>query len=292
MGRRVKRQSQQQEPAAGSREAVTKAATAGHRHRMAPQDRERLILDNAFRFFAERGLAGETRELARRLGVTQSLIYRYFPSKDVLIERVYEKWFAEYWNPAWADWIGERRVSLEERLLAFYRDYVRLLPQLRMGQAVRFLRSRRAAASRPLRRRATAKRFFRASPASCATITACPALDEIPLTEFEHDLIWALHATQFYIGQRRWLFGLSTPRDVQRGHGDARARLRHQRAGADQSASRQPQNQAAGQRLTMAEGLWLRWAAFLRDAESTGAGARAELARAGGRMRRAAPHAR
>jgi hypothetical protein len=41
-----------------------------------------------------------------------------------------------------------------------------------------------------------------------------PGFDEIPLTEFEHDLLWTLHAAQFYVGQRRWLFGLSTPVDV------------------------------------------------------------------------------
>src|SRR6185437_4207297 len=127
MGRRVKRQSQQQEANTGSRDTVTKAATPRPRHRMAPQDRERLILDNALRFFAERGLAGETRELARRLGVTQSLIYRYFPSKDVLIDRVYQRWFVEYWNPQWAEWIGDRRQNLQERLLTFYTDYVRTM---------------------------------------------------------------------------------------------------------------------------------------------------------------------
>jgi hypothetical protein len=34
------------------------------------------------------------------------------------------------------------------------------------------------------------------------------------MTEFEHDQIWALHATQYYIGQRRWLFNLATPSEV------------------------------------------------------------------------------
>src|SRR5690349_11955890 len=113
----VPRQSQQAESAAEMRTAASEAPSGRSRHRMAPQDRERLILENAYRFFAERGLGGETRELARRLGVTQSLIYRYFPSKTVLIDRVYDKWFTEYWNPAWADWISERRLNLEERLL-------------------------------------------------------------------------------------------------------------------------------------------------------------------------------
>ena len=211
--RHVRRQSQQAEAEAEPRKAVTKPGTGRSRHRMAPQDRERLILDNAYRFFAERGLAGETRELARRLGVTQSLIYRYFPSKDVLIDRVYEKWFSEYWNPAWADWISERRLNLEERLLAFYRDYVRLVHNYEwvrlfafsgldgLQHHVRFVARNR-------------KEIFPHIARELRHDHGLPAFDEIPLTEFEHDLIWSLHATQFYFGQRRWLFGLSTARDV------------------------------------------------------------------------------
>src|SRR5215469_822670 len=211
--RHVKRQSQQPATRTEARTAVTKTGTARPRHRMAPHDRERLILDNAFRFFAERGLAGETRELARRLGVTQSLIYRYFPSKDVLIERVYQKWFTEYWNPAWAEWISERRLSLEERLLAFYRDYVRLCHNYEwvrlfafsgldgLPHHVRFVARNR-------------KEIFPHIACELRRDHGMPNFDEIPLTEFEHDVIWSLHATQFYVGQRRWLFGLSTPRDV------------------------------------------------------------------------------
>jgi AcrR family transcriptional regulator len=177
---------------------------------MAPQDRERLILDNALRFFAERGLAGETRELARRLGVTQSLIYRYFPSKDVLIERVYEKWFNEYWNPAWADWISERRVSLEERLLAFYRDYVRLVHTYEWVRLFAFSgidglqhHVRYVARNRT--------EIFPRIAGELRHDHGMPGFDEIPLTEFEHDQIWLLHATQFYLGQRRWMFGLAAP---------------------------------------------------------------------------------
>jgi len=213
MGRRVKRQSQQQEANTGSRDTVTKAATPRPRHRMAPQDRERLILDNALRFFAERGLAGETRELARRLGVTQSLIYRYFPSKDVLIERVYEKWFNESWNPAWTEWISERRLSLEERLLAFYRDYVRLVHTYEWVRLFAFsgLDGLPHHVRYVMRNR---EHIFPRIAGELRHDHGLPGLDELPMTEFEHDQIWALHATQFYIGQRRWLFGLATPRDV------------------------------------------------------------------------------
>lgn len=183
------------------------------RHRMAPQDRERLILDNAIRFFAERGLAGETRELARRLGVTQSLIYRYFPSKDVLIERVYDKWFAEYWNPAWAEWIQDRRRGLEHRLLAFYRDYARIMYNYEWVRLFAFS----GLDGLPHHQRFVDRNRTELFPHIASELrhdAGLPSFGEIPLTDFEHEQIWAMHAIQFYIGQRRWLFGLSTPSDI------------------------------------------------------------------------------
>jgi AcrR family transcriptional regulator len=52
------------------------------RTRLPRDTREQLIVKEAVRFFAEFGFGGRTRELARRLGVTQPLLYRYFPSID------------------------------------------------------------------------------------------------------------------------------------------------------------------------------------------------------------------
>ncbi|MEP4193996.1 MAG: helix-turn-helix domain-containing protein, partial [Sneathiella sp.] len=61
------------------------------RKRMSPGSRETLIVEEAITFFAEHGLEGKTRDLAKRLGITQPLLYRYFPSKEKLIERVYQE---------------------------------------------------------------------------------------------------------------------------------------------------------------------------------------------------------
>jgi AcrR family transcriptional regulator len=210
---RVTRQIKQQQSGATSRDTSPAAVTPKPRHRMAPQDRERFILDNAMRFFAERGLAGETRELARRLGVTQSLIYRYFPSKDALIDRVYQKWFDDYWNPDWTGWIDDRRRSLEDRLLDFYRDYARVMHKYEWVRLFAFSGLDRL----PHHVRFVARNREEIFPHIAGELRhdhGMPSLDEIPLTEFEHEQIWAMHATQFYVGQRRWLFGLPTPADI------------------------------------------------------------------------------
>ena len=90
------------------------------RTRLSPQTRERMILDAAIDFFAEEGFRAETRGLAKRLGVSQSLIYRYFGSKENLIERVYEKTFLSRWNPAWEETLADRSRPLRERLEEYH----------------------------------------------------------------------------------------------------------------------------------------------------------------------------
>lgn len=55
--------------------------SAPKRRNMRAADRERAIVDEAIRFFAERGFEGQTRELAKRMGITHSAIYRHFPAR-------------------------------------------------------------------------------------------------------------------------------------------------------------------------------------------------------------------
>ncbi len=97
------------------------------RRRLPPAERRQQIVDEAVRFFAEVGLEGNTRELARRLGVTQSLIFNYFATKDELIEAVYEKVYIGRLSPDWPERLTDRSVPLRQRLLAFYSEYSALI---------------------------------------------------------------------------------------------------------------------------------------------------------------------
>src|SRR5690606_35631119 len=91
---------------------------------MSPEERERMILKGAMQFFAERGFAADTRELARGLGVSQSLIYKYFNNKRELLERVYEETFVTRWKEEWEPLLRDRSLPFEQRLRQFYLDYV------------------------------------------------------------------------------------------------------------------------------------------------------------------------
>ncbi len=98
------------------------AAKPRRRNLRAPE-REQIILDEAVRFFAERGFEGQTRELAKRLGISHPAIYRHFPSKEALIERVYEHVYLSRWDPSWGSLIRDRSQTLEARLIQFYLEY-------------------------------------------------------------------------------------------------------------------------------------------------------------------------
>jgi hypothetical protein len=67
-----------------------RVSAAPARRRLSPEDRRNRIVEGAVAYFSEVGLEGTTRELSRRLGVTQSLLFNYFSTKADLIEAVYQ----------------------------------------------------------------------------------------------------------------------------------------------------------------------------------------------------------
>jgi AcrR family transcriptional regulator len=193
--------------------ASPRAAQRKARRRLPPDQRERLIADAAVRFFAERGFSGQTRELARRLGITQPLLYRYFPSKDALIERVYREVFIDQWNPEWPRWLADRSVPLKERLIRFYQAYGRMVLRPEWIRLFLFAGLRgldlNARFLEMLR-----ERVFARVIAELRHARGLPSFAEVPMTETEVELIWSLHAGIFYIGTRRWIYGLDVPRDT------------------------------------------------------------------------------
>lgn len=92
--------------------------------RLSPSDRESMILDAAMDFFTENGFTAQTRDLAKRIGISQGLIFRYFGTKEVLVEKVYQRVFLSRWSPTWVDILRDRRHPLRQRLKTFYRDYL------------------------------------------------------------------------------------------------------------------------------------------------------------------------
>jgi AcrR family transcriptional regulator len=84
-----------------------------------------MILARASDFFAEYGLTAQTRPLAAACGVTQRLLYRYFPSKAALLAEVYGEAIVAPFRAVWLVQLKDRSLPLENRLYQFYRSYYR-----------------------------------------------------------------------------------------------------------------------------------------------------------------------
>jgi len=182
------------------------------RRRLPRAERERLIVDEAIRFFAETGFEGQTRALAQRLGVTQPLLYRYFPDKEALIERVYQEVFEGGWHADWETILSDRSRPLCDRLHELYRAYIRVnfsFERVRLfmfaglknhGLANRYLAFLREHLFVPLTRE----------------VRATAGLDpDAPLTEAEIEAAAGLHGAIGYVGLRRWVYQPEIAVDVE-----------------------------------------------------------------------------
>lgn len=101
----------------------TDPAPKEKRKRLPSRERRKEFIAQAIEFFAENGFESSTRDLAKRLGVTQPLLYRYFPSKDDLIAEVYTAVYVKRWQPEWEVLLGDRSRPLADRMRQFYREY-------------------------------------------------------------------------------------------------------------------------------------------------------------------------
>lgn len=85
--------------------------------------RRAQILAKAVELFAEYGLTAQTRALADACGMSQRLLYRFFPTKADLVSEVYETEIVGPFKAAWFVQLGDRGKPVEQRLNEFYREY-------------------------------------------------------------------------------------------------------------------------------------------------------------------------
>lgn len=99
----------------------------GGEGRLPYEERRAQILQHAAEFFSEYGLTGQTRSLAAACGVSQRLLYRFFPNKAALVREVYKETIVGPFKAVWLAQLTDRSMSVEERLNHFYRDYFRAI---------------------------------------------------------------------------------------------------------------------------------------------------------------------
>ena len=183
------------------------------RKRLPTAEREQQIVAGAIRFFSDRGLDGQLRDLAKNIGVTHALLYHYFPTKQVLIERVYTELFEGLWQAEWERILDNPKLDAPTKFMRFYaaytkaifaREFVRIL--VFSGLSDHYIPDRFF----ELLRNRLFPRLIRETRRHCGvTSRARPNSREL-------ELLMGLHGGIFYIGLRRSVYeqpvhGAETP---------------------------------------------------------------------------------
>ena len=175
--------------------------------RLSPDDREQEIVREAVIFFAEFGFEGNTRELARRLGITQPLLYRYFPTKDALVEKVYEAVFMRRWNPFWEDLLQDRTKTLHQRLREFYKDYSKVILSYEWVRLFMFA-GLKGLDFNTRYLELLRQRVFSVIIGELRVEYQREPVSNVPITTLEVEAVWGLHAAIFYLGVRKFIYDM------------------------------------------------------------------------------------
>lgn len=205
MKKNISRNKSESDPVSGDRPLKIKRARP--LRRSISSERQEEIVEGAARYFAEHGFDGNTRDLAQRLGVSQALLFKYFPTKNDLMDRIFQDVFVGRWNPAWEVWLEDRSRPLEERITAFYLDYARIVLSYEWVRLYMF--SSLKGFDFALRYSTVLRaRIFPKVIGAIRASRRLPSITEAPITAEEMEVVASLHASIFYLGVRRWVYSI------------------------------------------------------------------------------------
>jgi len=170
---------------------------------MSPEARREQLVEQAAGFFSEHGFDAGTRQLANQLGVTQPLIYRYFSSKDELINEVYRMVYVGQWQDSWTDGLRDRSRPMQDRLTEFYRSYAPAIFNRRWMRIFFFAGLKGLDINARYVSR-VAERLLR--PIAEEMRAELGLVSDIPITRTEEELVWLMHGAVFYQGIREHVY--------------------------------------------------------------------------------------
>ena len=171
--------------------------------RLSPDDRRKEFVAKATEFFSEEGFGGGTRDLARRLGVTQPLLYRYFPSKDDLIKEVYRTVYLEPLDTGWEKLLTDRSRPIRDRLQEFYYAYTKVIftrkwLRIYLYSGLKGLDINRWYVGM------VQDKILSGIIRECRHEAGLPVQDEPTAAELE--MAWVFHSGIFYYGVRKYIY--------------------------------------------------------------------------------------
>jgi AcrR family transcriptional regulator len=176
-------------------------------------DRERNIVEKSIEYFSRHGFDASTRDVASYIGITQSLLYRYFTSKQALVDRVYKEIFILSWKSEWETIIKDRTKPLRARLIEYLDDYCNTI--LTRDWVRLFLFG--ALAETTINKDVIGRLHESIFTAILNEIYFDNNID-LPRSEqakrLDMEIVWGFHSSFFYIGVRRWVYNLPVPTDL------------------------------------------------------------------------------
>jgi AcrR family transcriptional regulator len=175
-------------------------------------DREKQIVEKAIEYFSENGFQASTREIAKHIGVTQPLLYRYFKTKNELVDRVFSEVFLTRWKGEWQVQLQDRSVPFRERLKIYLKDYCDSI--LHRDWIRIFLLG-------ALNDQSINKRYISMLQERTFPIILNEFYHSIGVTntdeanwKLDSEILWSFHSSFFYLGVRKYVYQLPVPDDI------------------------------------------------------------------------------
>jgi AcrR family transcriptional regulator len=181
--------------------------------RLSPKERERLIISGAVPYFARVGFGGDMRSLAAHLGIGHPLLFKYFPNKEVLIERVYQEVFVGRWNPLWETVISNRSLSLRDRLCEVYQSYCRTILDYEWIRLFMFAGLKSSGVNTRWLQFIT-EHLAKPVCAEVRETLGLPSLQKVAVTELELELVLGISSRIVGFALRKHIYGTPVPRDL------------------------------------------------------------------------------
>lgn len=180
--------------------------------RLSPEARRAAILADAINYMAATGFSWQTRDLAKSLKVTQSLIFRYFPTKQALIDAVFEEMYLKRWNPEWEVMLTDRSVPIEHRLSRFYSSYTSTIFDYRWIRIYLFS----GLMGYDLNRRYVELLEGKVLSNICKEVRhARRPSQKAAVTKRDMEVAWQVHAGVFYYGVRKFVYQIPVLQDTE-----------------------------------------------------------------------------
>jgi AcrR family transcriptional regulator len=183
------------------------------RRRLTPEKREREIVEGAVQFFAEVGFEGGLRELAQRLGITHQNLFRYFPTKEALIERVYEEVYLSRWHPEWEELLCRPGRTLKARLTDFYTAYLRAVYRYEWVRIFVFAGLKGVGITQRYLA-LVQKKVIVPLAIELRSLAGDAYVKNSPPSPEELEIAWGLHGELFYLAIRRWVYDMPVREDL------------------------------------------------------------------------------